>query len=403
MFVANETLATLTPRASIATLRAMPTIDPSSFLCPIRALDLGSIEAVGFDLDHTLALYDDHAVNVLAAMETVPILEAAGHRGASFPTQDITSTARGLSMDLRHGNVIKIGADGRVMLARRGEAWLDHDAIAAGYDGHDPADESTTWHVNSPFDIPTLWFFSTLGARIRDEADTAYAARVLRDIRRSLDRSHTHGELKRHIERDLARYVAPVSGAVAGLERWKAAGKRLFVVTNSDPRYAARILDHVLGAQWEKLFDLVVTDAGKPRFFADAQAAPAPQEAGDHMLDYAHAAHVEARLGVEPSRILYAGDNSRADIAPARRRGWKTVHVVAELAAPATASPWAGALHHHGSPTWFAKIIHAHADATCARIDAFLALDPRQQLQPEDEFYRRIAGSTHGHAAGNDS
>src|SRR5205809_6889416 len=103
----------------------MSIIDPSSFLIPIRALDLGSIDAVGFDLDHTLALYDDHAVNVIAATETVPILESVGHPGAVFPTENITSSARGLSMDLRHGNVIKISADGRVMLGRRGDDWLD--------------------------------------------------------------------------------------------------------------------------------------------------------------------------------------------------------------------------------------------------------------------------------------
>lgn len=393
MFVANETLATLTQTVPIATLRAMPAIDPSSFLSPIRALDLGSIDAVGFDLDHTLALYDDHAVNLLAATETVPILEAAGHPQASFPVEDITYTARGLSMDLRHGNVIKIGADGHVKLARRGEGWLGSDAIAASYDGHDPADESTTWHVNSPFDIPTLWFFSTLGSRIRNRDDTAHAAHTLRDIRRSLDRSHTYGELKRHIERDLARYVSPVNGVVAGLQRWKASGKRLFVVTNSDPLYAARILDHVLGGGWQDLFDVVVTDAGKPRFFFDAPPSSVAREAGAHIIDYAHASHVEARLGIEPARILYAGDNSRADIAPARRRGWKTVHVVAELAAPVPASPWAGALQHEGSPTWFARTIHAHADATCARIDAFLALDPQQQLRPDADFYGRITRS----------
>src|SRR5262249_41358965 len=157
-----------------------------------------------------------------------------GHPNASFPTENMTATARGLSMDLLHGNVIKLGAGGQVILARRGERWLPAEEIAAIYDGHDPADEATTWHANSPFDIPNLWFFSTLGPRIRDPGDTAHASRVLGDIRRSLDRSHTHGELKRHIMRDMVRYVSAPPGVRAGLERWKRAGKRLFVVTNSD-------------------------------------------------------------------------------------------------------------------------------------------------------------------------
>jgi HAD superfamily 5'-nucleotidase-like hydrolase len=373
---------------------------PGSFFCPIRPLDLSAVDAVGFDLDHTLALYDDHAVNLLAAGETIPFLEDVGHPNASYPTENMTNTARGLSMDLRHGNVIKLGAGGRVILARRGENWLSDQEIAACYDGHDPADEATTWHVNSPFDIPTLWFFSTLGPRIRDPQDTAYAGRVLGDIRRSLDRSHTRGELKRHLSRDLGRYVSSPPGVRTGLERWKRSGKRLFLVTNSDPEYAARVLDHVLGSGWQELFDLVLTDAGKPRFFEDTKSQRPPHEPAAHVLDHAHAQHVETRLGVDPSRILYAGDNARADIAPARRRGWKTLHVVAEIAAPDAPTPWAAALHHHGAPTWFARTVRDHADAACARIDAFLALDPDAQLQPADEFYALIAaGSTAGGAA----
>src|SRR5262249_42318646 len=175
----------LTVSFAVATLQSMSTVNAATFLCPVQALDLSSIEAVGFDLDHTLALYDDHAVNLLAAGETVPFLEDAGHPNASFPTENMTTTARGLSMDRLQGKVIKLGAGGQVILARRGERWLPAEEIAAIYDGHAPADEATTWHVNSPFDIPTLWFFSTLGPRIRDPKDSAYATRVLADIRRS--------------------------------------------------------------------------------------------------------------------------------------------------------------------------------------------------------------------------
>jgi HAD superfamily 5'-nucleotidase-like hydrolase len=369
----------------------MSAINPATFVCTVRPLDLAQIDAVGFDLDHTLALYDDHAVNLLAARETAPILASAGHSTSSVQTDDLTLSARGLSMDLRHGNVIKLDANGTVTMARRGDAWLSSDALVESYGGHDPANEAATWHVNSPFDIPTLWFFSALGPTIRDPGDTAHAARILRDIRRSLDRSHTHGELKRHIERDLARFVSPAGGVISGLERWTKAGKRLFIVTNSEPGYAQRVLDHVLGPRWGDLFDLVVTDAGKPRFFEDGPGQPAPQEAGTYVLDHAHARDVEARLGVAPSRILYAGDNARADVAPARRRGWKTVHVVAELAAPPSPTVWEAALHHRGAPTWFARTIREHADVCCARIDAFLALNPGARLPSTEDFYASIA------------
>jgi HAD superfamily 5'-nucleotidase-like hydrolase len=359
----------------------------------IRPLDLAAIDAVGFDLDHTLALYDDQAVNVLAAEETVSTLKIRGYAPASLPVEISSTVARGLSMDLRHGNVLKIGADGRVRLARRGVSWLSDREIEIHYAGHNPADEADTWHVHSPFDAPTLWFFSALGPGIRDRRDTAYAARLLRDIRTSLDESHTRGELKKHIARELGRFVSPAGTVREGLERWKRSGKLLFVVTNSDRAFAGRVLDHVLGTAWRSIFDVVITDAGKPSFFSDAAPQRRDRERADAESGVdgcASAAQVEARLGVPAGRILYAGDNARADVIPARRRGWKAVHVVAELAGPPAPAPWAGALVHDGAPTWFARTIHDHADAACARIDALLALDPHTALYPGTALYDHI-------------
>ncbi|HEX6790312.1 MAG TPA: 5'-nucleotidase domain-containing protein [Candidatus Krumholzibacteria bacterium] len=366
---------------------------PDDFVHSLHALDLGAIDAVGFDLDHTLALYDDQAVNLLAAEETVSTLRIRGYAPSTLPVEIQATVARGLSMDLRHGNVIKLGADGRVRLARRGTSWLPEEEIRNDYRGHDPADEASTWHVHSPFDAPTLWFFSTLGPSIRTAADSAYAARLLRDIRGSLDESHTRGELKKHIARDLGRFVSPAGALVDHLERWKDTGKHLFVVTNSDRDFATRVLDHVTGGAWRSIFDVVVMDAGKPRFFSDGAAHPPLVARDGHacVLDYGNAAMVEAHFDLRPERILYAGDNARADVIPARHRGWRTAHVVAELSAPAAGTPWDHALIHGGDPTWFAKTVRDHADVVCARIDALLDLAPDARLVPGPAFYDRIA------------
>lgn len=373
-------------------------------LHPIQSLDLSAIDAVGFDLDHTLALYDDESVNRLAAEETFPLLNQRGYSVSPLPYHIQASTARGLSMDLRHGNVLKVAANGRVRLARCGDAWLAQDDIDERYHGYDPADLAVSWHVYSPFDTPTLWFFSVLGPTIAGAGDGSYATRLLKDIRTSLDASHTRGELKQHIARDLDRFVTGAGDLETGLQRWKHAGKKLFLITNSDRTFATRVLDHVL-ARWRDLFDIVVTDAAKPRFFGEAPPAtwPSPRSEGAHMVHGANAAQVEARLGVPRERILYAGDNARADIMPAHRRGWKTVHVVAELSLLDTASPWAGALECYGSPTWFAKTIHDHADATCARVDALLACDPGARLDPTGDFFSRIIQNPRNRPAPGDA
>jgi HAD superfamily 5'-nucleotidase-like hydrolase len=368
----------------------------------IEPLDLSAIDAVGFDMDHTLALYDDQAVNVLAAEETVHRLKLRGHVPGTLPLEIIATVARGLSMDLGHGNILKIASNGRVLLARHGASWLPDREIANVYGGYNPANEATTWHVHSPFDAPTLWFFSVLGPGIRTATDTEFAARLLRDIRTALDESHTHGELKRHIVRDMSRFVSAAGPLEGGLRAWKEAGKRLFVVTNSDRAYATRVLDHVLGDEWRVIFDFVVTDAHKPRFFADVPPPHAPRMERDgisRVLDGATASMVETEFGVAPGRILYAGDNARADIIPARRRGWKAIQVVAELAARPGQTPWAGALSHDGAATWFARTIHEHAHGACARIDALLAQDPAGRLDRGVPFLARVAGAPAGDAA----
>jgi FMN phosphatase YigB (HAD superfamily) len=105
---------------------------------------------------------------------------------------------------------------------------------------------------------------------------------------------------------------------------------------------------------------------------------------------------VEAHLGIAPGRILYAGDNARADIIPARGRGWKAVHVVAELSAPPGETPWAGALAHRGDATWFARTIREHAHAACARIDALLALDSRERLERGAPFFAQVSDAGRG-------
>jgi len=361
-----------------------------------RRLDLDEIEAVGFDLDHTLALYDDHALNVLATAETVEFL--GGHRGYAPDllrvATDPIPAARGLSLDLRHGNVLKIAADRTVLAARRGDAWVDARAIREQYREHDPACDSSTWHIHSPFDEPTLWFFAALAPRIdpgHDAGTSAKMATLLGDIRAMLDRSHTTGELKRRVLGELDRFVRPAGGVREGLERWARGGKRLFVVTNSDRAFATAVLDRVLGGLWRELFALVVTGAEKPSFFAAPRSVAArPGPGSGHVIEGGSARGVESILGVPATRVLYIGDNARSDVAPARAHGWRTAHVVAELAAATTPSPWGGALEHNGVPTWFARVIREEADVVCARADRLLALEPSAVLDADSGFFARL-------------
>jgi FMN phosphatase YigB (HAD superfamily) len=187
-----------------------------------------------------------------------------------------------------------------------------------------------------------------------------------------LDRSHTVGELKSHLARDLARYVSAVEGAAARLDHWRRAGKTLFVVTNSELDYAMRVLDFTMGAQWRSLFAVVSTSSAKPRFFEPSGSSTRTRHGARDaaVLEGAHADEIEARVGARGARILYVGDNAHSDIVAARNYGWKTVHVVAELAHdPVACERWGTPFAAGDQPSWFARVVAETADAVPKALD----------------------------------
>ena len=360
-----------------------------------RPLDLGAIDAVGFDLDHTLALYDDRAVNALAMAEAQDLLVARrGYREgdvAVSPHAGDAYAARALALDLAHAHVVKLDAHGRVRVARHAGVWIAKEDLDRVHPHRVSEHDDGVHPLSSPFDVPTLWLFEALTRGYTSDSGALAAgfgpARACRDAREMLDWSHTRGELKRHLVRDLARFVAPVEGVAAYLAEWKSAGKRLFVVTNSELAYATAVLDHVIGPEWRMLFVAVSTSSAKPRFFDRSSSARGGQHAtpahgGAAVLEGAHAGAMETLVGARGERVLYVGDNARADVRAARAYGWKTIHVVAELAGDGVSSErWGSPFWAGDDPSWFARVVAETADAVCDRVDRFLARDPNQRIE----------------------
>ncbi len=361
-----------------------------------RAVDLSRIDAVGFDLDHTLALYDDHALNLLAVAETIDLLiEQAGYSPRAFdamPTDPIPPV-RTMALDLRHGAILKVDARTRVRLARQSHRWLHEREILTRYARTDGA-TATISAIHSPFDTPVAWLFEQLAPRVAASRDGSSAfVGLAGDIRRLLDVAHTRGLLKGRVTRDLGRYVSAAGNAKDLLRAWLDAGKRLFVVTNSHRDYAEVVLDNVIGPAWRSLFQGVIVDAGKPAFFEPGRPTGSVPEGthGDTIVREGWSARdVESWLGATGDRILYVGDNLRTDVIAARSFGWRTALVVSELAAPRDASPWGWLLAHDGYPTWFSHSLLAHADLVCDRVDRLLGTPPGAALEAGADFLARI-------------
>jgi HAD superfamily 5'-nucleotidase-like hydrolase len=354
-----------------------------------RPVDFDRIRAVGFDLDHTLALYDDAAVNALAMAEAQRLLvDQRGYHDSDVavaPRAGDAASARALALDLTQSHVVKLDADRRVRVARRAGVWLASDEIARAH--ADPVSEhnDAVHFLSSPFDVPTLWLFEAI-TRARGEAGIN-PLRACRDARQMLDYSHTRGELKRHLLGDLTRFVAPVAGVRERLLAWLRAGKTLFVVTNSESAYAMEVLDVVVGPQWSDIFDIVAASSSKPAFFqpGSTRASRSTTVGRSQVVEGADAKSLEAHLGVRAEDVIYVGDNARHDVQAARAHGWKTVHVVAELAATHAADHfgWGSPFVSGDAPSWFARVMRETADVVCDRVDRLLDLDPTGRLDLE--------------------
>jgi hypothetical protein len=163
-----------------------------------------------------------------------------------------------------------------------------------------------------------------------------------------MDAAHLEGELKAEIIADPARFVQLDPDLPQALLDLRAAGKKLFLATNSEWHYTEPMMryafDRYLPGGWRSLFDLVTVQAKKPGFFEGhapfervdpATGATAPQEGPlDSRAVYkgGNAELVQAHFRCDGGSILYVGDHAYADVRVSSRiRRWRTVLVLREL------------------------------------------------------------------------
>jgi HAD superfamily 5'-nucleotidase-like hydrolase len=339
-----------------------------------RPVDPSTIRAVGFDLDHTLAVYDDDRVNALAAEETLAYL--VDDHGYPEALRDIhydgRRTARGLQLDLTRATTTKLDSDRRVLRARHAGEWVDGGNTTYG---NDALGWPNAHPIHSPFDLPTALLYDEISRVLTEAGRDLDGVQLCRDIRRELNRAHTEGQLKHRIMEDIGAFVHPLPGFAEQLHALRDAGTRLFLLTNSDLDYALALLDYLFpgtsAPEWPTLFELTFVHAQKPGFF-ESKAPPAPiphGRGGSGTVSRAGGAVVlEDVFRARPAEMLYVGDHAAFDIAPAADRGWRTVHVVPDMVAVEGDSLWGHALEESGRPTWFGALGRDSADASVAGV-----------------------------------
>ncbi len=313
-----------------------------------RNLRMTRIRAIGFDLDHTLAHYDPIAVEELAFDLTKrKLVERKGYPAEILEFRyDPQFVIRGLVVDKKRGNLLKMDYFNFVSRGAHGlSALRSEDRRRAYRSSRIRVGHENYVSVDTLFHLPEVYLYAALidffeQRRPRQPVD--YES-LYTDVREMIDEAHRDGSLKSVITGDLDRYIRFDPELRVVLEEFRRAGKKLFLLTNSEWAYSDRLLEHLLqkgrGApeHWSELFNAVIVEARKPAFFSETGAAEPIEELKGRKLGCVTGrggggAHLERVLGAAGDHVLYFGDHTYGDILQSKRvLGWRTAMLVPEL------------------------------------------------------------------------
>lgn len=418
---------------------------------------ISDYDIIGFDLDNTLVRYKITAMVQLQYKALASHMVAnCGYSGDVLlrPLDDqLDFLQRGLIIDLRRGNVLKVAADGYIRRAAHGTRFLDDAGIVSVYGTARKwapvvtytEDLLSTWNGPNADEMRTLLDFfdlplSVLFGRCVDAIDAGRQPEpagdssddqtectydilpgILVGLNQIYSREHFQSGASPFFEALKQRpddYIHATPAKLIAYLRTLRQTKTTFLLTGSHIDFADFTATHALGADWRDLFDVVVSFAKKPGFFAqqrpflrlaDTQETTETIEAADMRLGgvYSQGNYAEllqllrSKRGATEPKVLYVGDNMVQDVyAPFALSGCDSIAVVEELLAEGAlgvdgtraheaagmlcSQAWGSYFGSASDPTLWSEVIQRNARLCVAEV-ADLA------EQPLDHEYRAFS------------
>ena len=330
-----------------------------------RNLTLEKIEVIGFDMDYTLALYNQPRIEALSVECTLnKMVESRGYPPALLGLDYNPQFAiRGLVVDCERGNLLKMDRYGYVGRAYHGTRPLPRPERQQLY--REQSGRPRWAYIDTLFALPEAVLYARAVdyfdaepefQKLAPKARAARYSKLWQDIRDCIDEAHRDESIKRIIKADMQSFIERDPELPLTLHRFRSAGKRLFLLTNSGYDYTTAVMSFLLDQQlpdypsWRSYFDVIVVDAKKPRFFAEhpplieldegGQPRP-PLSAGAQvsserppavLYQGGNVSAVDKLLGLRGDRVLYVGDHIYGDMYRAKRASvWRTAMIIQEL------------------------------------------------------------------------
>jgi 5'-nucleotidase len=335
--------------------REKPQLDRARQVFVNRNLRMGQIEAVGFDMDYTLAIYHMRRIEQLSFDMTLAKL--VGEYG--YPAEigqihyDHEFGMRGLLVDKPNGNLIKMDRYGYVGRAYHGRRSLDPDTWQRLYrDQRIRKREPQYAWIDTLFALPEACMYAGIIELLEGRGASVDYGRLYDDIREAIDTVHRDNSLKREILKDLAHYVFKDPELGPALHRLRSSGKKLFILTNSLFDYTHAVMGFLLDGlmpeypSWRNYFDFVITGAAKPAFFSEQRPflevnhlSPSGEIVGEatglergKVYQGGNLLQFEQITGLGGEHVLYVGDHIYGDIVKSKKTSlWRTCMITQEI------------------------------------------------------------------------
>ena len=315
-----------------------------------RNLKMSSISWVGFDMDYTLAIYDQPAMDQLSIEATVDKLILRGYPAFIKNIPQATDfPVRGILIDKRFGHILKMDRYKHVTKGYHGFRRLSKDELHALYHSKKIRPATPRYHwIDTLYALSEAALYAALVEALEKKGYAVDYARVFTDIRESIDEAHRDGTILNAVMGNLPKYIIRDPNLAPTLHKLRSAGKKLFLLTNSRFPYTDVMMNYLLGGamaeypSWRNFFDIVICAATKPAFFQErrpllerdgenVKPATFPLERGK-AYEGGNLADLERALGVTGDQVLYVGDHIYGDILRSKKESaWRTAMIMQEL------------------------------------------------------------------------
>lgn len=327
-----------------------------------RNLKMTSIDWVGFDMDYTLAIYAQDEMDRLSIQATASKLVARGW--PEIVTELPYNTRfpiRGLLIDKRLGHVLKMDRYKVVQKGYHGHAPLSREEIRSLYQSRKLRPTTSRYHwIDTLYALSEVAMYSGIVDGLESRGIAVDYPRLYTDIRECIDEAHRDGSIVDRVLSELGRYVRRDPMLAQTLHKFRSAGKKLFLLTNSRWPFTHALMTFLLGdampeyPSWRHYFDVVICAANKPAFFEERRPLmerdvegsringgglrPAAHLERGRVYEGGNLQDFERLLGTSGDRILYVGDHIYGDILRSKKESaWRTAMIVQEMEAEVSA------------------------------------------------------------------